>query len=142
VRRTVFVAVATALVVAASEGTAMAAGQALCVGAPGEQSRSPESDGQCKKGNLVTLATEDDDAEFAGAGFGLDGLAASERAGVDTEVLKADGFGGEGGFLDKVQDSSTCTPVSLAVSSAGRAGGPPGWVRFGLGSAARDLLRG
>lgn len=59
-RRTVFVAVATALVVAASEGTAMAAGQALCVGAPGEQIRSPESDGQCKKGNLVTLATEEE----------------------------------------------------------------------------------
>ena len=60
--RRILIFVATAgLVLAAGGGTAIAAGQAVCIGSPGAQVRTPGSNGQCNHGDtLVTLANQSD----------------------------------------------------------------------------------
>ena len=58
-RRIVVFAATAALVLAASGGTALAAGQQVCVGGPGTAVSTPNSSGQCKKNEtLTTLATQ------------------------------------------------------------------------------------
>jgi hypothetical protein len=58
-RRIVLFAATAALVLAVSSGTALAAGQQLCIGGPGAAVSTPDSNGQCKRNfTLTTLATQ------------------------------------------------------------------------------------
>jgi hypothetical protein len=58
-RRIVLFAATAAVVLAASSGTALAAGQQVCIGGPSTPVSTPDSNGQCKKNyTLTTLATQ------------------------------------------------------------------------------------
>jgi hypothetical protein len=57
--RRIFLLIATVVVMGASAGSALAAGQTLCLGAPGAPVSSPGANGQCKSSQTpVTLATQ------------------------------------------------------------------------------------
>jgi hypothetical protein len=73
-RRIVLFAAMAALVLAVSGGTALAAGQQLCIGGPGGAVGTPNSSGQCKKNEtLTTLATQSEVTDLQSAVSDLHG---------------------------------------------------------------------
>src|SRR5437764_15287922 len=80
-RRIVLFAATAALVLAASGGTALAAGQQVCIGGPGTAVSTPNSSGQCKKNEtLTTLATQSEVTDLQATGSNLQGRVSTRES--------------------------------------------------------------
>lgn len=84
-RRMMVFAVTASSVLAVGAGTAMAAGQTLCLTGAGGQVRSPQSNGQCKSGETaVTLSSQADLSALQGQVSTLQGQVGTLQGQVST----------------------------------------------------------